>query len=280
MNIISTFDGISCGRIALERAGINVNRYVAYEIEKDPIKVSNVNYPDIEHKGDVFQADFKEYQGFDLLLGGSPCTYWSIARTTGDRETTSEGFGYELFMQYVRALREAKPKYFLYENNKSISEDIKKEISKELGVNYIMINSSLVSGQERKRCYWTNIPNIEQPQDKGILFKDIVKRDREWFPLLPWCQKYWGGVKKVDTLRLLNSDKSFCLTTNKSHPKNYYLNEDRTLMTKLDADEAEILQTLPRGYTKCIPEGKRFKAIANGWTVDVIVHILKHIDKI
>lgn len=125
--------------------------------------------------------------------------------------------------------------------------------------------------------YWTNIPNVQQPQDKSIKFKDLVKKDREWFPLLPWCMKEWGGVLKVNTLRTIDSEKSFCLTTNRSHPKNYYLNEDRTMMTKLDADEAEILQTLPKGYTKCIPEGKRFKAIGNGWTVDIIVHILKNI---
>lgn len=277
MKVLSLFGGIECGRVAFERAGITVNRYVSFEIDENAIKVASKNYSDIEHRGDVILGDFTEFKGFDILIGGSPCTYWSIARTSKDRETTSDGLGYELFMQYVRALKEAKPKYFLYENNKSISRDIKNAITKELGVEPIMINSALVSGQERKRMYWTNIPNVEQPQDRGILFKNIVKKDRDWFPLLPWCQKEWGGVKKVNTLRTLLSDKSFCLTTNKSHPKNYYLNSDRTMMTKLDAEEAELLQTLPKGYTDCIPEGKRFKAIGNGWTIDVIAHILSYL---
>ena len=274
MRVLSLFDGISCGRVALERAGIKVDEYVAFETDETAIKISKNNYPDIVHEGDVYTGNFYKYRGFDLVIGGSPCTYWSIARTTGGRETTSSGIGFELFMQYLRAIKEVSPKYFLYENNKSISEDIKNEISDKLGVDYIMINSSLVSGQDRKRCYWTNIPNVNQPTDKNILFKDVIKKERNWFPILPWSTKYWGGVKKLDTLRTVENDKSFCLTTNKSHPKNYYLNKSRNMMTKLDADEAEILQTLPLGYTRGIVEGKRFKAIGNGWTVDVIAHIL------
>ena len=166
LKVLSLFDGVSCGMVALERAGIPVERYVAYEIDENAIKVSKNNYPQIEHCGDVFQAQYNEGE-FDLLIGGSPCTYWSIAQKN-NRETTSSGFGWELFMQYVRALKEAKPKYFLYENNKSMSSLIKQEITKQLGVEPIMIDSSLVSAQNRKRLYWTNIPNIEQPLQKEI----------------------------------------------------------------------------------------------------------------
>ena len=137
MRVLSLFDGISCGMVALERANIPVERYVAYEIEEDAIKVSKHNYPQIEHKGDVFAAEYKEGE-FDLLIGGSPCTYWSIAKTGGKRETTSNGIGFDLFMQYVRALKRTKPKYFLYENNFSISQEIKEEITKELGVEPII----------------------------------------------------------------------------------------------------------------------------------------------
>jgi DNA (cytosine-5)-methyltransferase 3A len=171
MKVLSLFDGISCGMVALERANIPIERYVAYEIDKYAIKISKHNYPQIEHKGDVFVAEYKEGE-FDLLIGGSPCTHWSIANK--NRETTANGIGFNLFMQYVRALKEAKPKYFLYENNYSISKEIKTEISKHLGVEPIMINSSLVSAQERKRCYWTNIPNITQPKDKKIYLKDVL----------------------------------------------------------------------------------------------------------
>lgn len=173
MKVLSLFDGISCGMVALERAGIPVERYVAYEIDKYAIKVSQKNYPQIEHCGDVTTANFTQYKGFDLLIGGSPCTHWSIANK--NRETTAAGLGFELFKHFVRAYEESGCKYFLYENNNSISKEIKLEISKMLGVEPIMINSSLLSAQERKRCYWTNIPNVTQPQDKKIYLKDVLE---------------------------------------------------------------------------------------------------------
>lgn len=172
MKVLSLFDGISCGMVALERAGIKVDRYVAYEIDKYAIQVSEKNYPQIEHKGDVFDANFKEYKGFDLLIGGSPCTYWSIARN--NREVTPDGIGGQLFMQYKRALDESGCKYFLYENNYSIHQNIKEFISEQLGVQPITINSALVSAQQRRRCYWTNIPRVEQPKDCGIVVDDIL----------------------------------------------------------------------------------------------------------
>ena len=178
MKVLSLFDGISCGMAALERAGIPVERYAAYEIDKYAIKISEKNYPFIEHCGNVFDGDFTQYKGFDLLIGGSPCTYWSIAKR--NRETTCEGEGFKFFMQYVRALKESSCRYFLYENNYSIHKDIKAEISRQLGVEPIMINSALVSAQSRKRCYWTNIPNVTQPDDKGILLKDIIESGVAW----------------------------------------------------------------------------------------------------
>lgn len=172
MKVLSLFDGISCGMVAMERANIPVERYVAYEIDQYAIKISKKNYPQIEQCGDVTTADFTQYKGFDILIGGSPCTHWSIANK--NRETTTQGIGFELFSHYVRALKESECKYFLYENNNSISKEIKQEISKLLGVEPIMINSSLVSAQERKRCYWTNIPNITQPVEKSIYLKDVL----------------------------------------------------------------------------------------------------------
>lgn len=194
MNVLSLFDGISCGMVALERAGIKVDRYVAYEIDKYAIQVSEKNYPQIEHKGDVFDANFKEYKGFDLLIGGSPCTYWSIAKN--NRETTPDGIGGQLFMQYVRALKESECRWFLYENNYSIHKNIKAFISEQLGVEPIIINSALVSAQTRKRCYWTNIPNVTQPEDKGILLEDIiiggVRNPRDEKQMLDG-ELQWGG---------------------------------------------------------------------------------------
>lgn len=274
INVLSLFDGISCGRVALERIGANVGRYVAYEIDKDAIKISNKNYPDIEHSGDVFKADFSKYKGFDILIGGSPCTHWSIARTDGTREVTNSGIGWDFFNQYMRALKESKCKYFLYENNFSISKEIKEEITKALGVEPIMINSALVSAQNRKRMYWTNIPNVVQPTDKNILLKDIIKPTHKWKELGKWVFNKWGQTTKIDSLKDFKREKSSTLTTSKTHPMNYYLNKTKTMYTNLDSEEWEKLQTLPVGYTSGISEGKRHKAIGNGWTVDVIAHIL------
>lgn len=133
MNVLSLFDGISCGRIALERAGIKVDKYYAYEIDKWAKQISSNNWKDIEQCGDVFCTDFKEYADkIDILIGGSPCTYWTIARSTGakiQRETECFGLGWELFSQYTKAIKNAKPKYFLYENNYSISKAIKSKIT-------------------------------------------------------------------------------------------------------------------------------------------------------
>lgn len=150
MKVLSLFDGMSCGMLALNRAGVPVDRYVAYEIDKYAVQVSSHNFPTIEHRGDVFKGDFKEFEGFDFLMGGSPCTYWSIAQTK-NRETEAHGVGWVLFQQYVRAVREAKPKYFIYENNKSMSSTIRREISETFGFSPIPINSALVSAQKRER---------------------------------------------------------------------------------------------------------------------------------
>lgn len=184
INVLSLFDGISCGMVALERAGISVEKYVAYEIDKYAIKVSQKNYPQIEQCGDVTTADFTQYKDFDLLIGGSPCTYWSIAKKS--REITPDGVGGQLFMHYFRALKESGCKYFLYENNYSTHKNIKAYISEQLGVDPVMINSALVSAQQRKRCYWTNIPNITQPKDKRILLKDILESG------IPWQEKSYA----------------------------------------------------------------------------------------
>lgn len=178
MKVLSLFDGISCGMLALQRAGIPVERYDAFEIDKYAIHVSSNNFPEIIQHGNVFNGDFTEFNGYDLLLGDSPCTYWSVAKK--NIEITSDGEGFRLFMEYVRALNESERKYFLYENNYSIHQNIKDDISKRLGVEPIMINSALVSAQSRKRCYWTNIHVTSFPADKGILLKNVLESGVAW----------------------------------------------------------------------------------------------------
>ena len=188
MKVLSLFDGMSCGMLAMLEAGVKVDRYVAYEIDKYAVRTSSHNFPMIEQRGDVFQADFTEFAGFDWLVGGSPCTYWSIAQTK-NRETVASGMGWELFSQYVRALHEAKPKYFIYENNKSMSKAIRASIDETFGFEAVLINSALVSAQNRQRLYWVGKRNpdgtysqvsVQQPEDRGIFLRDILENGVVW----------------------------------------------------------------------------------------------------
>jgi DNA (cytosine-5)-methyltransferase 3A len=287
MKVLSLFDGISCGMVALERAGIPVERYVAYEIEADAIKVSKHNYPMIEQKGDVFKAEYTEGE-FDILIGGSPCTYWSIAKAGGERETVSSGFGWELFMQYVRALREAKPKYFLYENNESMSDAIKEEITKQLGVEPIMLDSADFSAQIRKRYYWTNIADAFYYVPSTKVFADI-EYEHDF--------KVCDFIKHVDTaienengtqVKWDASGKGYYSQQSRARSKFLKMNTlpasgvDKNNIwlggckyRKIHPIEAERLQTLPDNYTSCIKaKGKRIGLCGNGWTVNVIAYIL------
>lgn len=305
LKVLSLFDGISCGMIALERAGLPVRRYVAYEIDQYAVQVSKKNYPEIKHRGDVFDGDFTKYKGCDLLIGGSPCTFWSIAKQ--GREITPDGIGGQLFMQYVRALHESGAKYFLYENNYSIHKDIKDFISEQLGVQPIMINSALVSAQQRKRCYWTNIPGVTQPEDKGILLKDILDEGvttdrkksraiiasigrtttREYFKknqgqmvATPIRLGHIGNTNAQANRIYSVRGKSVCLQSQaggggaKTGLYKIDLPDGDYIIRKLTPVEAERLQTLPDNYTEGISNSQRYKCIGNGWTVDVIAHIL------
>jgi len=179
MKILSLFDGISCARVALERAGIPVEAYYASEVDKYALQISSKNYPDIVQVGDVKNLT-QSYlcQGnicnFDLLIGGSPCQDLSIAKK--DRKGL-DGERSGLFWEYVRILKEVKPKYFILENVNSMAKEAKALITETLGVEPIMINASLVSAQNRKRLFWTNIPNVTLPEDRGILLKDILEQE-------------------------------------------------------------------------------------------------------
>lgn len=171
MRILSLFDGISCARVALERVGIPVDAYLAVEIDKYATKISQKNYPDILHTSDV-RTFIGEYGSFDLLIGGSPCQDLSIAKK--DRKGL-EGDRSSLFWEYVRILNEVKPKYFILENVASMPKEAKQIITDTLGVEPIMIDATLVSAQRRRRLFWTNIPNVTLPEDRGIFLKDILE---------------------------------------------------------------------------------------------------------
>lgn len=174
MKVLSLFDGISCGMVALERTEIKVDRYVAYEIEPNAIKISRKNYPQIEHCGDVSTADFTQYKGFDLLIGGSPCQSLSIVQSKTRKNLNGKS---KLFFEYVRAKEEMKPKYFLFENVASMNEENKQIISEYLGCTPIYIDSGDFSAQQRPRLYWTNIPVLlNQIKSKAVL-GDILEEE-------------------------------------------------------------------------------------------------------
>lgn len=305
MKVLSLFDGISCGMLALEREEISVERYVAFEIDKAAIEISKKNYPQIEQRGDVRTADFSEFAGFDLLIGGSPCQGFS---------TAGKGLNFEdprskLFFEYVRALKEVKPKYFLLENVR-MKKEFQDIISEQLGVEPILINSELVSGQKRSRLYWTNIPGVQKPQDKGILLSDILEHgyvtNKKSYCIV--ANYYKGGTIKdffekhrrqqvfevpieynrKDLIRG-NIEKSLSILASDWRGLNRNQTQNAVLYTtddgitfyvrSLSPVECERLQTLPDNYTAGQSNKQRYQCIGNGWTVDVIAHIFSYIPK-
>jgi len=173
MNVLSLFDGISCARVALDRAGIEVNAYMAAEIDKNAIKVSDKNYPDIIRVGSVVGLEVEGQ--VDLLIGGSPCQDLSIAKK--DRKGL-DGDRSGLFWEFLRIKKECNPQWFILENVASMPKADRDIITREMGVEPVMFNASLVSAQCRKRLFWTNIP-FDLPEDRGILLKDILQPDGE-----------------------------------------------------------------------------------------------------
>ena len=288
MKVLSLFDGISCGMVALERAGIPVKRYVAYEIEPNAIKISKKNYPQIEHCGDVTTADFSQYSGFDLLIGGSPCQDLSNYKYDRGDVKGLEGSKSNLFYHFVRALKECKPKYFLLENVASMEQRWADVISEELGIQPVMINSALVCAAERKRLYWTNIPHITQPVDKRVVLKDIVV-SAENVPDKYWYDKpftYNGDNKKVQCTLHINGHRNMKEVYNLNEKCNTILcdgdggNRQKKVYQdgrcrKLMPIEYERPQTLPDNYSQGVADSRRYSTVGNGWTVDVIAHILK-----
>jgi DNA (cytosine-5)-methyltransferase 3A len=333
MRVLSLYDGISCGQEAIKRIGIEVSEYYACEIEKHAVAITQHNFPNTIQLGNVFDVDFSSLGEFDLVIGGSPCTFWSISKR--DRETTSEGMGFDLFMQFVYAVKQTKAKYFLYENNFSIHKDIKDAITDKLGVGHVMIDSALLSGQRRKRCYWfgkvvngkATTVDVEQPQDKGILLQDILEDevDSKYFVKASSIPRYATNGKPKG----LCTDKSKTLTAsmhkgygndgctviapvrvgqygNGGQGQRIYSTEGKSVnltangggqgaktglyeidynnIRRLTPLEAERLQTLPDNFTKYgiydgakkeVADTNRLRAIGNGWTVEVIAHILE-----
>ena len=279
INVLSLFDGISCGHIALDKAGIPINKYYASEIDKYAIKVTNKNYPETINLGDVTTVSGELFtEKIDLLIGGSPCQGFSQAGKMKNFDDPRS----KLFWEYVRILQEVKPKYFLLENvvMKQEWQDI---ISEALGVKPIMIDSSLTSAATRKRLYWTNIPGVGQPEDLGITFGDIRERDVQEGSIyytdkgLDWIRRHEKRTGK--TLRIIgDSDKMQMLEASmykKYSSQRFFGIEDTHGLRYITVTECERCMNVPDGYTDCCSNTQRYKQLGNGWEVNTITHIFR-----
>ena len=304
INVLSLFDGLSCGNIALEKAGIKVNNYYASEIDKWAIQIANKNYPNIIQLGDVTKFDETKLPKIDLLIGGSPCQGFSFA----GKQLNFDDPRSKLFFVYVYMLKQLKPKYFLLENVR-MSKQSQDVISEHLGVQPIKINSSLVSAQNRVRLYWTNIPNVTQPEDKGILLKDILEIDgyvdRDKSHCLDANYFKGGNLKSYfekHRRQLVFSNDGLChvadadlnghdLLKRVYHPegKAPTMNTmgggnrepkvitSETTYRKLTPKECSRLQTIPDSYCDGVSNSQKYKMLGNSWTADIIAHLFKGI---
>ena len=277
MNVLSLFDGISSGHIALNKAGISYENYFASEIEKNSIKVTQHNFPNTKQLGNVCKINGSDLPKIDLLIAGSPCQSFSCAVSTN---TGFDGKS-KLFFEYVRLLKECKPKYFLLENviMKKEWEDV---ISSHLGVSPIAINSELFSAQSRPRLYWTNILLGKLPESNPLVLGDILEPDVN--PKYYYKETFdFHGFQKVvcatlhinghDILKRVNSPLHKCQTLTAvcgGNQQKKVLECTTMRVRKLTPLEYERLQTVPENYTSIVSDGSRYKMLGNGWTVDVI----------
>jgi len=283
-NVLSLFDGISCGRVALERVGIEYENYYSSEIDKYAIQIAQSNFPSTIQLGDVKSWKGWDLPQVDLLMGGSPCQGFTY---TG-KQLNFDDPRSKLFFEFVDIMNYYKPKYFLLENVR-MKQEYQDIISDYLGVQPIKINSALVSAQNRNRLYWTNIPNISQPLDKDIVLKDVLEDDESidftnYFDMMkPIVSKsnrigIIGKGGQGDRIYTTNKKSVTLMAVSGGNGANtgLYLTNEETVR-KLMPTECERLQNLPDDYTKGVSNSQRYKMIGNGWTVDVIAHILRGI---
>ena len=300
MNVLSLFDGISCGKVALNKTDLNIKNYFASEIKPHAIKCSKDNHNDITYIGDVTNVSFKNgilytekgefYVGtIDILIGGSPCQDFSVLNLLSIQKNKErlglEGEKSKLFYEFLRLKKEINPKYFLLENVK-MKKDSELELNEYLGVKGIHINSNLVSFQSRPRIYWTNIPNTNIPEDLKINFQDYKDSDVEYcskFKLnkTPSRIRMWNNGNGRTDIKSCNnitySEKIGCLTRKQDRSPNSGLIEFEDFCRYLTTNEMELAQNLPKGYCKSLSMRQAEDVLGDGWTVDVIAHILKNI---
>ncbi len=295
MNVLSLFDGISCARIALEQAGIEINNYYASEIDKYAIQVAKHNYPTTIHLGDIRNINVSDLPKIDLLIGGSPCQDLSQAQ----KGLGLQGEKSSLFYEYIRILKEINPTYFLLENVKNKWGNL---MSEYVGVDYININSGLFSAQSRPRYYWTNINFDKFPTEiTPLSIKDILEEnaDEKYFFDRTEINNFVNSNSKNDSSSKDGLIKVFDL------PKDVWNDHERqrrvfsiegkspTVLARADTTkilidnkirkltplECERLQGVPDNYTSICSDTQRYKMVGNGFTVNVIEHFLKGITK-
>lgn len=277
MNVLSCFDGISCGQIALNKAGIKYDNYFASEIDSPAIKVTKNNFPNTIHLGDVTKITSKDLPKIDLLIGGSPCQGFSFA----GKQLNFEDPRSKLFFEFVRLLKEINPKYFLLENVK-MKKEYQDVISEHLGVEPVRINSKSFSAAKRDRLYWTNI-EINPYQDNDISFDDINSNSQDWLPQERINSiSNWKAQQKPlqSSIKIGSKQKLPCLTArgyNQYH-SGMVLITDGEKYRYLTNSEAEKAHNIPSGYTNGFTDREISHMIGNGWTVDVIAHIFNGIN--
>lgn len=290
INVLSLFDGISCGQVALERAGIKVANYFASEIDRYAIKVTQHNYPNTIQLGDVTKVSNKDLPKIDLLIGGSPCQGFS---------TLGSGLNFEdprslLFFEYVRLLEELKPKYFLLENVR-MKKKWKDEISRHLGVEPVFLNSLKTSTQRRPRYFWANFP-ISEPEEKKIELSSLLEEKEK--DGKPWRTARARGLyvhenqffkekpknfngKTVQCLFVTTLDKSYCLTTTEKDtllttlPEGIYpdyKNKGLPFRNYTPVERVRIM-SLPDNYCEVISKNQILEVTGNGWEVNMITHV-------
>lgn len=299
MNVLSLFDGMSCGQIALKKAGIKFDNYFASEIDKYSIKVTNENFPNTKQLGDIKKINFKTLPKIDLIIAGSPCQGFSVA----GKQLNFHDPRSALFFEFLRALKELSPKYFMLENV-LMKKEYQEYISECLELQPTRIESSFFSAQKRSRLYWTNIP-IGSYEDKGLVLSDIIETgmvDRDKSHCID--ANYFKGTnleyyltKKRRQVVFEKSNKPILLgKIRKSQGYSVYhesgksislssrgggladktgLYHDDLCIRKLTVLECKRLQTVPEDYLMNVSNSQAYKMLGNGWTVDVVSHIFK-----
>lgn len=313
MNVLSLFDGISCGQLALKTSNIEYSNYFSCEIDKHAIKVTQTNFPNTVQLGDVTKISAKILPKIDLLIGGSPCQGFSLA----GKQLNFNDPRSKLFFEYLRLLneiRETNPDVKFFLENVKMKKEYVEIIDSLLGVKGVFVNSALVSAQNRPRWYWTNIEGFTIPKDRKIYLQDILENDidEKYFikaGRLSWLERF-GELKEKNGYVAFNPTKGKCLTvrgepswnttyilqwprgynegglrgengktpslTTSSWPSNNLLLKEG-IVRKLTPVECERLQTVPDNYTSCVSDTQRYKMLGNGWTVSMICEFFKHL---